>query len=162
MTRDQKLQAFLRYYRERTGETDLDMHKVAEAAERQGWKMPKPETPQELLAKEFSRAARVEVRKDKVTGQPYRANHAYPTKHGQMTLWLWVDIDQAPRKTMVKCLVQRREQMVGDGLQLSRDADHWNSIHPEEEPIQIPLDLTDDVEWRKNAPHEDDEEQAAS
>ena len=33
-------------------------------------------------------------------------------------------------------------------------ADHWNSIHPNEEPIQIPMDLTDYIEWRKNAPDE--------
>jgi hypothetical protein len=33
--------------------------------------------------------------------------------------------------------------------------DHWNSIHPDEEPIQIPMDLTLDIEWRKNAPDED-------
>ena len=49
--------------------------------------------------------------------------------------------------------------MVGDGLQLSLDADHWNNIHDGEEPIEIPMDLTDDIEWRKNAP--DDESEAA-
>ena len=44
--------------------------------------------------------------------------------------------------------------MIGDGLQLTLDADHWNRIHPAEKPIQIPLDFHDDVEWRKNAPLE--------
>jgi hypothetical protein len=53
---------------------------------------------------------------------------------------------------MFRSLQQRREQMVGDGLQLSFDSDHWNRIHPDEEPIKIELDFTDDVEWRKNAP----------
>jgi len=53
---------------------------------------------------------------------------------------------------MLKSLINRREQMVGDGLQLTLDVDHWNGINPKEEPIQIPLDLTDDVEWRKNSP----------
>ena len=56
---------------------------------------------------------------------------------------------------MLKSLVQRREQMVGDGLQLTLDALHWNSIHPSEEPINLPLDFTDDVEWRINAPDEE-------
>ena len=55
---------------------------------------------------------------------------------------------------MQKSMVMRREQIVGDALQLSFDADHWNSIHPEEEPILMPLDFTDDVEWRKNSPEE--------
>ena len=40
--------------------------------------------------------------------------------------------------------------MVDDGLQLTFDADHWNNAHPNEEPIAIPLDFTDDIEWRKN------------
>jgi len=39
--------------------------------------------------------------------------------------------------------------MVGDGLQLTFDMDHWNAIHPDEEPIEIPLDFTDDIKWRK-------------
>src|SRR5947207_12275849 len=100
------------------------MHKVAAFAAKQGWNMLKPKTPLELLASEFSDAARVEIRKDTETGQPRRANHAYPTRHGQMTLWLGVDIDEATRKTMVKCLVNRRDQMVGDAVQPSRDAEH--------------------------------------
>ena len=66
----------------------------------------------------------------------------------------WVDIDEAPRKPMVKSLNNRREQMVDDGLMLSYDADHWNSIHPDEEPIQLEMDLTPDIEWRKNSPDE--------
>jgi hypothetical protein len=32
---------------------------------------------------------------------------------------------------------------------LTLDADHWNSIHSTEEPIQIPLDFTEDVNERK-------------
>jgi hypothetical protein len=55
---------------------------------------------------------------------------------------------------MLKSLVQRREQMVGDGLQLSFDADHWNRIHSDDQPINLSLDLTPDVIWRKNAPDE--------
>ena len=56
---------------------------------------------------------------------------------------------------MLKSAVMRREQMVGEGLQLSLDLDHWNGIHPNEEAIQLPMDLTDDIQWRKNAPKED-------
>ncbi len=48
----------------------------------------------------------------------------------------------------------RRELMVGDGLQITYDQDHWNSIHPNEEPITLPMDFTDDIEWRKNGPDE--------
>jgi hypothetical protein len=66
----------------------------------------------------------------------------------------WVDIDEASRKIMHKSLIQRREQMVGDAVQLSFDAEHWSLSHPKETPIEIPLDFTEDVEWRKNGEDE--------
>lgn len=51
---------------------------------------------------------------------------------------------------MHKSLIMRRGQMVDDALLATYDADHWNSINPDQEPIIIPLDFTEDVEWRKN------------
>ena len=58
---------------------------------------------------------------------------------------------------MLKSTVNRREQMVSDGVQLTFDLEHWNSINPSEEPIALPMDLTPDIEWRKNAEDDDDE-----
>jgi hypothetical protein len=52
-----------------------------------------------------------------------------------------------------------RQQMVGDGLQLTLDAMYWSGINPNEEPIVLPMDLGPDIEWRLNAP--DDDEEAA-
>ena len=60
---------------------------------------------------------------------------------------------------MQASLVMRREQMVSDGVMLTYDQDHWNAAHPDQEPIQLPLDLTFDVELRRAAP--DEEEEAA-
>jgi hypothetical protein len=57
---------------------------------------------------------------------------------------------------MLVSLVSRREQMVSDGLMLSYDEDHWNSQNPKEEPIQLPMDLTFDIELRRNAPDEEE------
>jgi hypothetical protein len=61
------------------------------------------------------------------------------------------------RNQMHMSLYSRREQMVSDGVMLTNDQVHWNSSHPEEEPIQLPLDLTFDVELRKNTLEKDDE-----
>ena len=152
LTKRQQMQAFLRYYREQTGESEIDMHKVAEFAHGMGWQMPRPADPLSLLAAEFSQAAREEIRKDQKTGRPYRVNHAYPIKQGTEIIYLWVDIEDAPRRPMQKALVNRREQMVGDALQINLDAEHWSNINPAEQPIVMPLDFTDDVEWRKNGP----------
>ena len=159
LTRHQELQRIMRRYKEETGEKEVDMHKVAKYAASLGWPLPKPTSPIDLLAKALSQAAREEIRRDPHTGRPYRANHAYPKWNQGELFTVWVDIDEAPRAPMQKSLVNRREQMVGDGLQLTLDADHWNSIHPEEAPIVLPMDFTTDIEWRKNAPN--DEEEAA-
>ena len=152
-----KMQNFMRYFKEETGKKEIQMHDVAGFALKKGWKLPPAISGLDRLAREFSRAAREEIRKDNKTGRPYRANHAYMVKQGNKQLTFWIDIDEADRKPMVKSVYLRREQMVGDGLQLSLDLDHWNSIHPDEEPIAVELDLTDDVEWRKNAPDEEKE-----
>lgn len=155
-TKNQKLWQLIRMYKEETGRTDVDMHEVARYIAGKGWPLPKPPDPLDLLAKELSQAAREEVRRDGHTGRPYRVNHAYTEVHGTHQLTLWVDIDEAPRTSMLKCFYLRREQMVGDGLQLFLDAEHWNGVHGSEEPIHIDLDLTDDINWRVNAPGEEE------
>jgi len=144
MTKHQEMQAIMRRYRDETGESDIDMRHVAQFAADRGWPLAQPMDPIELLAKEFARAAREEIKHDQATGKPYRVNHAIPAETGQLRLWIDIDNPKTTRNKMVKSLGIRREQMVGDGLQLSYDADHWNSIHQ------------DDVAWRKNAPSEDE------
>lgn len=156
LSKKRQMQRVIRLYKEETGAREIDMHEVVDFAIKKGWPLPKPTDPRDALAKQFSEAAREEIRHDSVTGKPYRANHAVTTRTGAHQFTLWVDIDEIDRGPMLKSLVQRREQMVGDGLQLSLDADHWNSIHADEDPINLSLDLTLDVTWRKNAPDEDD------
>lgn len=157
MSKKQDMQKIIRYYKDQTGETEVDMKKVAKfAIEKRLTVVPPPIDPVDRLAKQLTQTAREQMRYDKHSGKPYRANHAITSHQGMQQLhFLWIDIDEAPRKHIHKSLIARREQMVGDGLQLTLDADHWNNIHPDEEPIVLPLDFTDDIEWRKNAPDED-------
>lgn len=130
-TKAQRVDNLLRYYMQKTGETDVDMTKLAAFAVKMGWPLPKPRTPMELLAREFSRAARETIRHDPATKRPYRAYHAYTEGHGDAQRTLWIDIDKRPtRKKMHKSLTQRREQMVGDAVQLAFDAEHWNNSNP--------------------------------
>ncbi len=158
--KNQEMQRLIRYYKDETGKKEVEMHEVAKFAVGKGWKLPTPVSALDLLAKQFSQAAREEIRKDKKTGRPYRANHALLTKQGNIQLTFWIDIDEATRKQMHKSLINRREQMIGDGLQLTLDADHWNSIHEDEDPIQIPMDFTEDIEERKSAPSDEEREAA--
>ena len=121
-------------------------------AVKKGWKLPKPQSALDILAKQFSDAAREETKQDGKTGRPYRVYHAFkPDGNGQGTLWFDIDDSKVPRKNMHKSAIMRREQMVGDALQLTLDLDHWHRIHPGEEVIDVPLDLQPDVDWRKNS-----------
>lgn len=152
----EQMQRFARYYREQVGR-DVTMQEIALAAQKAGWKMPKPKDPIDILAKEFARAAREETRHDEETGDPYRANIAYTLTLGNEVKTYWGDIDEASRLKMLKNVALRREQMIGDGLQLTYDANHWNRVHPNEEPVQVELDFTDEVQWKMNTPKEGEE-----
>jgi hypothetical protein len=150
MSKKNEILKVIHQYKFETKKTELDMHEVAKWAwQRLGWRLPKPRDPLEQLARDFSKAAAQEMRHDE-NGRAYRALHAVTTTQNGKQLTFWIDIDEAPRRLIHKSLIQRREQMVGDAVQLSFDAEHWNTAHPAEEPIEIPMDFTEDVEWRKN------------
>lgn len=155
MSKKKEMQYLIKAYREQTGEQSVDMHEVAKFAVTKGWPLPVPKSPMDRLAEQFSSVSREEIRRDEATGRPYRANLAVTTWQGSKQLTLWTDIDEAPRHIAQKAFVQRREQMIGDGLQLTFDVMHWNRVNEEDAPIEMPLDFTEDVAWRLNAPDED-------
>jgi hypothetical protein len=155
VSKRQEMQRFIRFFKDETGEREVDMHKVAEFAAQKGWPLPKPTSAIDLLAKQFTDAARDEIKYDATTDKPYRVYHAVPVAGPQSSLFVYVDIDEAPRPVMLKSLVNRREQMVSDGVQLTFDMEHWNRVNSDKEPIALPMDLTFDIEWRKNAEDDD-------
>jgi hypothetical protein len=156
MSKRKDMQRLIRAYKEETKVTEIDMRKVALWAAGRGWPLPTPPDPIDLLTRQFTDAAREVIEYDKATGKPYRVYHALKTSHGGTQLHFFIDIEEATRMQMHVSLMSRREQMVSDGIMLTYDQDHWNTSHPTEEPIQLPLDLTFDIELRKNAPDEDE------
>lgn len=160
MSKRQERQRFIRFYREKTGETEIDMTKVAELAKEMGWAMPRPPSEVELLARQFADDAQAERRTDEKTKRPYRVYHALPAGPKQLNLFVYVDIDEATRPQMLKSAVNRREQMVSDGYNLQLDLDHWNNINVAEEPIELPMDLTLDIAIKKASDDGDDDEAA--
>ena len=52
-------------------------------------------------------------------------------------------------------LTNRRQQMIGDGVQLKIDEHVWNKRNPTEEPLQMIMNLTDDIKERLNSPDMD-------
>jgi hypothetical protein len=151
MSKQEDRRRLLRAYKDETGVAEIDMHEVAEWAVKRGWPLPQPKSPIDILAHEFSEAAREEVGIDSKTGRQYRVYHAVPIVQGQQTLFHWIDIHEAPRKMMQRSLAARRDQMIGDGVQLTFDALFWNSINPDEEPIQMDMNLAPEVSQRVNS-----------
>ena len=82
----ERMQRIIRSYKDETGKRAADMHAVAKYAAQKGWPLPAPRSAIDLLAREFSRAARQETRKDKETGLPYRANQSFSEKQGDKQL----------------------------------------------------------------------------
>lgn len=154
-TKSEKMQDFVRFYRERTGEVSVDMKQVAAMAAKMNWKLPKPKAAIDLLAQQFSDAQREEVRTDEVTGRRYRANLATSDRRGIEQYVLWTDIEVASRFIAHKSLNQYRDQMIGEAVMMTTTAEHWNRVHPSEEPLNMPLDFGPDVEWELNAPPKD-------
>jgi hypothetical protein len=140
-----------------TGNVEIDMEEVAKFAhEKHGWPLPPPLTGVSRLAKQFAKIARQASKQDTSSGRPYRVYHAFPAgedRQGRM-LWFDIDDDHVTRNQMLKSAVRRREQMVGDAVQLTLDLDHWNRRHPDDDPIVLPNDLQPDVDWRLNGPEE--------
>ena len=159
-TKLQQRQAIVRRFREETGKKSVDMHEVAKYAIKLGMVPPKPKSPVALLAEILASAQREETGVDEVTGRPYRVNFAVTTWNGKDQTTLWNTLDEAPRPLAQKGLMQRREQMVGDAVSLSDDALRWNRLHPNDEPIQIPLDFEFDVILRRNAPTDEEQKVA--
>ena len=146
------MQRIIEEWQHETENAEIDMKAVALYAMSKGWPSPTPLTPEERLAKEFSQAAREATKRDEVTGEDYRVYHAVKMDgHGQGVFW--INIDEAPRKHMVKSAFARREQAVGDMVQLTLDLNHWNRINPAEDPILAEGDLNPDIAERLAGGH---------
>ena len=138
---------YVERYKTETGNDGLlDPHEVAAWALHNGLHKPNPKTIIDAIAADIAQVWREEYRTDK-HGRRYRAKHAASHKKGNKTLSLWADLDdpEAPHNHFVRSFAQRRQQIVGDCLQLKTDVDVYNDKREPDEPIQVPLDFTLDV-----------------
>ena len=148
MTKKEEARRLYRVYKQETGKTEVDMREFAAWMDDKGWKVPRPPDRLEWLAKQLQSALREETRRDPTTGRPYKCNLSFtPDSSGQGTFW--IDVDEAERPVVKKCLVQRRDQTAGDAYQIELIQEHWNNLHPDQEPIDLPHDYTLDVMIKK-------------
>jgi hypothetical protein len=156
MTKHEEMQAFYHHYKRVNKKSVVTMAEVAHAAILQGWPTPPPVSGEERLTKNFVDAAREEIRYDKKTKRPYRANLAMTQrlKNGKQ-LALWIDTDDATRSQMVLAISKYREQMVGEaeigtntvGTRLTRLSNrflfHWT--------LRMKLRGVETLPWKRKA-----------
>lgn len=109
--------------------------------------VPTPD-PYDKLAEDMSRALREEYGTDSL-GRRYRKNHAVRVAKSGVQHTFWAILGHAPREHMHKAFIQRREQIVGDCVQLAVDVEVYNDLNKEQPPIQMLFDFRDDVEERR-------------
>jgi hypothetical protein len=104
--------------------------------------------PYDVLAGDMSQALRSEIQTDE-KGRRYRVNHAVRVSKSGVQYTFWGALGFAPHSHMEKAFAQRRDQIVGDCVQLKTDVDVYNDMNRGNCPeIQLVLDFTDDVTER--------------
>lgn len=102
--------------------------------------------PRDVLASQMSRALREEYATD-AKGRRYRVNHAIRVMKGGVQTTIWGILGYAPHSHMERAYTQRREQVIGDLVQLQVDVEVYNEMSGRP-PIQLVLDFGDDVAER--------------
>jgi hypothetical protein len=122
---------------------------IAEWAWRRQLYTPQPNAAIRELAGRLSDALREELIVDP-QGRSVRAKHVARTEQPDGSqLSMWDDIRTAPHEHMEIAFQQRRNQIVGDCVQLKADVDSYNENRLPPRPIQLVLDFTDDVAERE-------------
>ena len=109
-----------------------------------------PETdPYDILAGQMAHALREEIQTDE-RGRRYRVNHAVRITKGGVQHTFCGILGFASHEFMEKAFAQRREQIIGDNVQLKIDVDVYNDMNRGKNPeIQLVLDYTEDVAERQ-------------
>jgi hypothetical protein len=104
--------------------------------------------PIDVLAGQMASALREEYDTDE-KGRRFRVNHAIRVTRNGVQMTFWGILGFAPRGHMERAFTQRREQVIGDLVQLQIDVEVYNEKNPSDPPIQLVLDFQDDVAERR-------------
>ncbi len=147
MSKNETLQHVWRRYEEENRRLAATAREVVEWGVRTGLLQLPDVDPYDILAEDMARALREEYATD-TKGRRYRVNHAVRITKGGVQYTFWAMLGYADRPHMQQAFTQRREQIVGDCVQLKIDVDVYNDMNKDAEPIQLILDFKDDVAER--------------
>ena len=140
-----QLQTIVKEYQRSGQEWPASTADIAEWAVRNNKYDLRTPTIERVVRRELAKAMREEYITDQ-KGRRVRAKHPAKIKRGRETLMLWDDIRTASRNHMEMSFTHRRNHIVSECRQVKTDVDSYNDTHPKEEPIQMILDFTYDVE----------------
>jgi hypothetical protein len=148
-TKTEQYQALWHRYDADRDHQPSSARQAVERAVRDGLlRLPRPVDPYDMLAAEMSQALRDEIRTDS-QGRRYRVNHAVRVTKSGVQYTFWAIMGYAPHAHMEKAFAQRREQIIGDCVQLKTDIDVYNDMNQgKQAEIQLVLDFTEDVAER--------------
>lgn len=149
-TKTEQLQRAWHIFEKHNGQLPASAREAAVWAVQRGLIQLPDVDPYDALADDMARALREEYATDK-KGRRYRVNHAVRVTRRGVQYTMWAMLQTAPREHMQKAFTQRREQVVGDLVQLATDVEVYNEMNRGVEPIQLVVDFTADVEERRAA-----------
>lgn len=159
-TYNEQLQKVWHLYEREHGGVPSRLHDALKWGVSKGMLREPDYDPYDKLAEDMARALREEYATDRL-GRRYRVNHAVRVTKGGVQYTFWAMMSAAPREHMQKAFIQRREQIVGDCVQLATDVEVYNDLNKDQPPIQMLLDFRDDVEERRFWDHDNDDPKAA-
>jgi hypothetical protein len=144
LSRKDELRKWANEYITSTGKTVYTSREIADWAIKKGyWDLPK-EKLISICADELARVFKEERFTDP-SGNRVRFRHARKVDIDGVQTTLWENWPTISRDNMETSLLQRRNQIVGECVQLDIDTESFNRFRNKGEPIQIPFDFTPDV-----------------
>jgi hypothetical protein len=149
MTKNEQLQQVWHHYNTKEDHRPTSAREAVQWAVKEGLLELPDIDPYDILASQMSSALRDEYDTDG-QGRRYRVNHAVRVTKGGVQYTFWAAMGYAPHDHMERAFTQRREQIVGDNVQLKTDVDVYNDMNRGKRPeIQLVLDYSDDVAERQ-------------
>jgi len=148
MNKTETLQNLWKQYGKMNNHAPTGTRLVVEWAVKEGFLDLPDVDPYDVLASQMAQALRSQTAVDE-NGRTYRVNHSVRIEIHGVQRTLWSELPYASREHVQKSFGQRREQIVGDCVQLKTDVDAYNARNSKAAPIQLELDFTDDVAERR-------------
>jgi hypothetical protein len=138
-------------YQKEVSAKPTDLRKIAAWAIKKRLWAPRPVDVSASFAREMADILREQVRIDQ-DGREYRAFISAKAKDKRgLPLFKWADIDMAPRSHVEKGIQRERRSIAADCFALAMKRDHYNAMHPKEEPLQVVFNFEEDIEELKIA-----------